>query len=76
MRQIQWKPSIKATKMVAFQKRWPAMRGKINMISKECMEMDYILQLYRDIPGLSTRGVPLYDASRLQPFIISGMKEF
>ena len=33
-------------KMVAFQKRWPVMRGKINMICKEwCMEMDPILQL-------------------------------
>ena len=43
---IQWNPSIRAPKMVAFQKRWPDMRGKVNMICKKwCMEMDQILQL-------------------------------
>ena len=32
--------------MVVFQKRWPVMRGKINMILKEwCMEMDRISQI-------------------------------
>ena len=32
--------------MVALQKRWPVMRGKIYMIYKEWhMEMDQILQL-------------------------------
>ena len=46
--------------MVAFQKRWPVMRGKINMICKErCMKMGQILQLQWDFPGPS-RGVPLY----------------
>ena len=32
--------------MVAFQKRWPVMKGKINMICKEwLMEIDQILRL-------------------------------
>ena len=36
--------------MVAFQKRWPVMRVKLNMISKEwCMEMDQISQLKWDM---------------------------
>ena len=31
---------------MAFQKRWPVMKGKINIICKEWyMEMDQILQL-------------------------------
>ena len=46
--------------MVAFQKGWSVIRGKIHMISKEWrMEIDQILQLQWDIPGLF-RGVPLY----------------
>ena len=31
---------------MAFQKRWPVIKGKLNMICKEwCMEMDQISQL-------------------------------
>ena len=39
-------PLYKGHQKAVFQKRWPVMRGKINMICKEwCMEMDQILQL-------------------------------
>ena len=39
-------PYIKATLEVAFQKSWPVMRGKINIICIEwCIEMYQILQL-------------------------------
>ena len=45
--------------MVAFQKRWPVMKGKINMICKEwLMEIDQIFRLKWDFLGLS-RGFPL-----------------
>ena len=50
--QIQWNPSV--ITIYLFQKRWPFMRGKINMICKEwCMELDQILQPQWDIPGVS-----------------------
>ena len=53
-------PLERPAKMLAFQKRWPVTRGKINIICKEwCMEMDQISQLKWDIPAIS-RGVPLY----------------
>ena len=64
--------------MVAFQKRWPVMRGKINMICKGwCTEMGQILQFLWDIPGLS-RGVPLYDntSARRRGAILMGVVEF
>ena len=70
-------PLLRPTEMVAFQKTWPVMRGKINMICKEWyMEIGQIFATLVRHPWPFQRGSTVQDTIQNMNIYIQSQKQF